>query len=238
MGTKEVKRGIIASGSPLMHHSLNQGRMKSHIEGERRTKMGVDREDVTALEESVNFGSVPLSKEFLEGCFNDMIQIAQQRILEEESVPIPRRIVNVVTDVEKIYGIARKKGLHTRIVPVDENSDSVNLPIRKDYHQYTGLFPYQIFIALLNKPQFGGMMSHKDKSAWLSAFPPAFIGNITSCDFTLPPRELLVERVQTYSYVLATLAHLVVSLPQQYRERVPDFLFPAFLSVAKKYLRR
>ncbi len=76
-----------------------------------------------------------------------------------------------------------------------------------------------------------------DEQARFIKWAKTYIANLTSCDFTLPQDELLVERVKTYAYVLSTLGGWQ-AYGIENREMVTDQIFSLFLDVSEKNFSR
>lgn len=247
MGIKEARREIIEANAPLRRHSINQRKLKFNLEGERRVAnissvvIPKTREEDSPILEQLLGQDLPLSQTFLQEFLPVMLEVAQSRVGDEENklLTIPRRVTNIISDVQKIYKLAKAVNLHTEMV----DSKPINLlelhfPQRRETSFYRGLFSYQIFLALLNKEARWRQVPDNFKNVIFGRFFKAFTINLTSCNFSLPPQELVPERVGVYSYVSATLATMGQPFPPKAKEQIIDGAFTQVLEISKQQLLR
>ena len=168
-----------------------------------------------------------------------MIDIASARSEEEQDTPIPQRIANIAADVNTIYKTARALGLDTRIIePTGEAEQDTKLKTRRNNSRYPGIFPYQLFLIEFRKVPNWKFLDEKEIQ-FIIDWSKAYVINLTSCDFTLPPRELVGERVETLAYVLATAGVLTGdSNSSRLDRRSADFVFRIFVETATRYFRK
>lgn len=242
MSTKERRQKIIDSGSPLGHHSLNQQKIKIGDEGEKRlanssafTTQQDGQQQPQSLEDILLL-RLPLSEKFRQVMPSKMIEIAKTRVENEGTTPIPQRIRNIVNDVDKIYRLAKDTGVGLDIIDPAQ-ADSLNIPVRTNTSKYPSLFPYEVFFAVFKKMPRWHLVPEADKRLLIHSWSRSYIINLTSCDFTLPPEELVQERVETYSYVLHNLALPAYHFLPKFKQQLSDYTFTLFLDVARKYLR-
>ncbi|MBI4058939.1 hypothetical protein HY404_01725 [Candidatus Microgenomates bacterium] len=238
MSTKEVRREIIASGSALRKHSLNQFVLKKTREGIRKLDIiyGSDsnpNENETGAEFTVE---VPLSSQFLERFSPPMLELARQRIASEDDKTIPQRIGTIVQDAEKLHRLAQKANLATQVIHPDYlNGEVIEVPLKNNHSSYSAPFPYQNFLTNLRKLPYWRLIDNNYQGSLVNIWPRYFMANLTACDFTLMGNELLTDRIDTYAHVLATLDGLIhVFSNKNYGQDLPLI----FLEVAKKHFRQ
>lgn len=213
--SKETRKQIMKSGSPLRHHSLNQTKLKVGDQGEIRVKNTYSL-DVTdddnqnsklnhrEIFEEILTSNLPLAREFLEKMLPIMIEIASKRILEEETKQstIPIRIFRLATDVQKIYRLSQPEKLHLQMVDhskfaVEGEGNFYVVPVSLDHIRYPHIFNHLQYLNVLYKI--------KSQKSHLPLYR-SLISNLTSCDFSLPYRDQIIERIKVYSFVMAGLA--------------------------------
>lgn len=175
---------------------------------------------------------LPLGAAFVDEILPFMVDLAQERIAKEHDLPIPYRIANVARDIRKIYKFAKDRGLETEILVGDDR----RFKLRGNTSRYPGVFPYSLIFVELKK--FRNWRSVPDGYTQAAIdWGKAYIANLTSCDFTLPPDELLVERVETYAYVLATIGLATPDPGDRDRKVLTDNTFNMFSNVAERYFQ-
>lgn len=236
--TKEHRIGVIESGSPLSHHSLNQRKIRSADEGERKFINSLADQPIpsTVPERKTVYVETPLNQEFLDQLSPFMVELAQQRERTEENLAIPARIINSAIDVNRIFVQAKKKDIQTQMVnPV--NLSDITFPTRRNDSQYPNLFPFQIFTARFKQMSNWRYLSEFGRSMLTYPLPKAYIINLTSTDFRLEAEDAVKERLETYGYTLASIGTALYFFPYQMAE-MADFFFPMFLDISRKYIRR
>lgn len=206
---KETRRQIIESGSPLRSHSLNQRKLKNSDEGQvkiirrkSRQKSSEINEETTEnqdqLIQKLLRANLPLSQNFLQTMLPSMITIATRRIAEEEEKgsPIPIRIFRIVTDIQRIYRTAKEKGIHLQMLdqntqPNQNSEDKNYFPQYLQHTKYPALFSSINYINMINK-----RLERTTNNQEYADFYKALRLNLTSCDFSLPTPDQVLDRVR------------------------------------------
>lgn len=236
MSIKERRREVIESGSPLARHSINQKKIKMGNEGEMRLAGELGAVQVKEIDQPENFddlrGRLPLSGIFTDGVFSFMVDLARERVATEHDLPIPHRIANIARDIMTIYKFAKERNLETEILV--ENNREFN--IRRNTSRYPGTFPYSLLFVEFKKFKNWKSVPNSYTQVMID-WGKAYVSNLTSCDFTLPPDELLSERVETYAYVLATIGLGIPDPGDSDRKAWTDSAFNMFSSVTERYFQ-
>src|SRR3989338_1723977 len=258
MSSKKERREVFASGSPLSRHSLNQRNLKSDREGRKRLghMMGIsdsgslsvlsgEQDDQTLL--SALDQALPLSQRFREAMLPLMMNHARERTDQEGQKPdtIPQRLINVTTDVERIYRQAKQAGCLEIIEPPLGSVLERKLPLRQELVHYTGIFQMQLFLIMLRQLSIWRPMPEQEKNFLSTELPKALLINLTSCRFNLADiNELVRERVETYGYMLSTLGELGLRLRSLHFsrgvdvDRFVDSMSLSYLGVLRSYPKR
>lgn len=240
--SKEQRREVIDSGSPLADHSLNQHKLQISEQGHtrvanRRADLGLPAflpKDKASPENALT--DLPLSPAFIEEMLPFMIGLAGNRIEDEEKrvLTVPQRIARVITDVDKIYGEAKKKNLDGKIT-----SEAPEFPTRQNTKRYKYPLSKSFFLALLNKTNWD--KNGIPKIAVYSAFGKFFesySSNLSSYNFALPKADQVAERVIVYSYLLASLESFSTSISSvvapQFTSVVNDYVFHRFTEISRE----
>lgn len=169
MRTRAERETVIQSGSPLMHHSLNQQKIRRSLEGERKVEISrtrkASRDEFAELIESLRSNKD----------FERLILRANE--LEEEKQPIPKRIGVIALTITSIINGALKnrgeqfaenvKGLprfefttsppHQELIPVDLMVNNFLSDIRQ-IPQNPALRELVVSSARLFAENFGGVI--------------------------------------------------------------------------------
>lgn len=238
--TKESRKEVLESGSPLSGHSLNQGRIKIGDEGAVRLVhtlmigLPVSQTPIADKETAIDI-PVPLTTRFIDQLSSFILQLANRRTQEEENLPIDRRIVNSATDVNSIFKEAMRLGVHTQIVDPLDSGDFI-FPLRDNTSRYREFFPYQFFTARIRQLPSWRFWPENVKTILSTTLPIAYMVNLTSTDFTLQGKDLIADRIATYGFTIATLGratHLFVE-----REARAKEFFPLFSDTIRKYFKK
>ena len=209
MGIKEERERMFSGLSPLRNHSMNQIVLKKSVHGQRALdklmgKIGEGMPDTVSERPSV---LMPLSEEFLENCFHEIVNIANRRVnTEEDDLTIPSRTFYLLSDVKEIYQFAIQEGLKDLII--DRPFIDKGFVIRTDYIKHPGLVSRQNLYVAFNKLPGWNQIGTTNQAMVFSSFYKAFEINLASVDFALEGQEAEIERVSTYGFLLANLSKL------------------------------
>lgn len=236
MSVKESRREVIESGSPLARHSTNQKKMKIGDEGAKRVAgmrgiVEVESAEAQGVPDDLR-ERLPLGAAFVDAVLPFMVDLARERIAQEHDLPIPQRIANIARDIRKIYKFAKERNLETEILVGDDR----RFNLRENTSRYLGVFPYSLLFIELKKFRNWRFVPDSYTQAAID-WGKAYIANLTSCDFTLPPDELLAERVETYAYVLATIGLAIPDPGDRDRKVLTGNTFNMFSNVAERYFQ-
>lgn len=208
MGIKEERERMFADLSPLRNHSMNQPALKRSVHGQRALdKLMGKTEGEVSLTSSKPVVTMPLAEEFLENCFQEVVNLANRRVnTPEDDMTIPGRTFYVLSDVKEIYQFAIQEGLRDFII--ERPFYDKDFITRTDYLRYPGLISRQNLYVAFNKLPNWNQIGNTNQSIVFSNFYKAFEINLASVDFTLEGQEAAVERVSTYGYLLANLSKL------------------------------
>jgi len=208
MGIKEERERMFADLSPLRNHSMNQAAMKRSVHGQRSLdKLMGKAEGEVSPTSSKPVVTMPLAQEFLENCFQEVVNVANRRVnTPEDDLTIPGRTFYVLSDVKEIYQFAIQEGLRDFII--DRPFIDKGFIIRTDYIKHPGLVSRQNLYVAFNKLPGWNQIGTTNQAMVFSSFYKAFEINLASVDFALEGQEAAIERVSTYGYLLANLSKL------------------------------
>ncbi|HEY5601339.1 MAG TPA: hypothetical protein VIK81_04630 [Patescibacteria group bacterium] len=244
---KEARKQVVKSNSPLRHHSLNQLTIKVGNQGEKRlnnqyppsisenTNLNLESNHIEIARKILDV-DLPLNGHYLEKILPVMIEIASQRILEEETKQssIPTRIFRIATDIQRIYRLSQREKLHLQMVDhqkfaVEGEDNLFTVPTYLDHIKYPHVFNQLGYLNTLNR-----IIEPKSRKLHLSLYK-SIISNLTSCDFSLPYSDQIIERVKVYAFVMADLALAIYPDPSDEKSNTYrlDIMFLKLLSEIK-----
>lgn len=244
---KEARRAVQESGSPLTSHSLNQFKLKLGDEGLRRLMRELPHPDPADKEapeptaeilEELRAKDLPLTAGFLEAILPEMVAIAQRRIADEESKPnltIPQRRANLLSDVQRIYKLAKAKELHLSMVDFTREG-TIFFGIR-DANPQDRPIPGQIFLLTFRRMGVFRVDRSTANNLIFQTFCQSLADNLASCDFKLYGQEMVVERVQTCAYLLSNLASLALN-GGVHRGQLQEVIFQSMIPYFQNELRK
>lgn len=208
MGIKEERERMFADLSPLRSHSMNQAAMKRSLHGERtmRNVLG-EPDEISTLPREVTTIDFPLTEQFLEICFDEMVGVADRRVnTPDGEIAIPGRTFYLLNDVKEIYKFAVQNGLKDIVIP--RPMYDLAFITRLDYLRYPGLISRQnLFVTVIKLPGWN-QIERSVQTQLFSNFYKAFEINLASCDFSLEGRDSVIERLSTYGFILENASKL------------------------------
>ncbi len=235
MSTTQVERKqVIESGSPLKGHSLNQKKMKLGDEGLSRLTQFIQPPEQPTKAKTTVIG-LPLTQVFMDAMFPFMVETATKRVLSEENLPIPQRIGNTAVDVYRIYKEAGRLGVQIGMV---DTPDLANLifPTRRETTQFPATRFLSLVTVTMNKLPLWVNLTEANKRIFTIHLPRSYFINLTSTDFVLANNEAVKDRVETYGYVLRSIATALHIFPNEMTQAA-DIFFPLYREASQRAFR-